>query len=362
MSFIKQFSVCSLLPAAVALAIPFLALAQNQPAGPPVPQAQPQTSAGSRSTVPSSAGFLPNPYYPVYQWQSPAGSYLQGASSVISAQGQFLIDKRQGDIVREQAEQAKLDTRRKAIEQWQFEQSIQPSVADIRAKQAFENLQQMRGTPADAQIWSGEALNAMLRNIQQLPPQRSRKPSIPLDPEMVARINVTDGTTSGSLGQLGKTERTQWPFALRAPEFKDGREQIDRLMGEAKGQARNGDAQFETVRDIQRSVERMQEELKNQIKEMTPNDYIQSLRFLRELGSTARALGESNAADLVSGKWQPEASTVDQLIAAMTKRGVHFAPARKGDEAAYTSLYHSLRAFDMQTSELVAGQRPQPQQ
>lgn len=366
MSIFKACLVWSLLPAA-ALGIPSLASAQNQPVGPgPAPQAPLQTSAGSRATAPSSAGFLPNPFYPPFYnpwgWQSPAGSYLQGASSVISAQGQFLIDKRQGDIVREQAEQAKLDTRRKAIEQWQFEQSIQPSVSEIRAKQSFENLQQMRGTPADAQVWSGEALNAILRNVQQLPPQRSKKPSIPLDPSVVSRINVTDGTHTGSLGQLGRAERVQWPFPLRAPEFKEDRAKVDRLMGDALGQARTGEADFGTVRDLQATIARMQDELRNQIKEMTPNDYIQSKRFLGELEGTTRALTAPNAADLVSGKWQPEATTVDQLVAAMTKRGVNFAPASRGDEAAYSSLFQSLRAFDMQTSELVAGTRPQPRQ
>jgi len=178
---------------------------------------------------------------------------------------------------------------------------------------------------------------------------------------VVSRISVTDGTNTGVLSQLGRTDRTQWPFALRAPDFKKEREQIDRLMGDAMGQARSGGAEFNTVRDIQGSIERMQDELRNQIKEMTPNDYIQSKRFLNDLARTARALGEPNAADMVSGKWQPDVATVDQLVASMTKRGVQFAPARRGDEAAYSALFQALRAFDMQTSELVASShRPPP--
>src|SRR5262249_20270626 len=97
---------------------------------------------------------------------------------------------------------------------------------------------------------------------------------------------------------------------------------------------------------------------KDQIESLTPTDYTQSKRFLNDLGKSARALGDPNAADLVSGKWQPEAATVDQLVASLTKRGLKFAPARAGEEGAYTALYQSLRAYDTQTSQLVAGARP----
>src|SRR5262245_44368553 len=73
-----------------------------------------QTNVFSR-TVNNVVGspFFPNPYYPFW-FPDPSYGFLTGASDVINAQGNFLISKRQSQVIREQAEQARLDTRRKA--------------------------------------------------------------------------------------------------------------------------------------------------------------------------------------------------------------------------------------------------------
>jgi hypothetical protein len=275
-----------------------------------------------------------------------------GASDVINAQGQFLINKRQSDIVKEQAEQAKLDTKRKAIEQWQYEKSIEPTVSELKAKSVHENYMQMRGFASDGQIWSGEALNVILRNIQQ--GSSTRRPSIPLDPDVVSKINITDGTNSGNLGQFREGAKIDWPFSLRAPQFGKTRSKIEQLMGDALAQVKRGAVDFGTADDLQKTIDGMYGELKDDIENMTATDYTKSKRFLNDLGKSVRSLGHANASELVTGKWQPEAGTVDQLVASLTKRGLTFAPAREGNEAAYSSLYQSFRAYDTQSSQLVA--------
>jgi hypothetical protein len=361
----KKCLLAPVLLVALTLGFPPLALAQNRTvnAG-TATQAGPQTIASSQSVSPAGAGFVQPPsslpYYPPYPYiMSPAGSYLTGASDVINAQGQFLINKRQSEIIKEQAEQAKLDTKRKAIEEWQYEKSIEPTLSELQAKAVNEGYQQARGSPPDAQIWNGQALNAILRNIQQNESPTSRKPSIPVDPETVSHVNVTDGTNYGNLGQFSKNPKLDWPFALQAPDFKEDRDGIAKLMADAMQQAQEGkSADFATIDSLQKAIERLQAQLRGQIEEMTPNDYTRGKRFLNDLEKSARALGRPNAADLVSGKWQPEASTVDQLVASLTKRGLRFAPAREGSETAYSALYQALRAYDTRASQLVA--RPSP--
>jgi hypothetical protein len=41
----------------------------------------------------------------------------------------------------------------------------------------------------------------------------------------------------------------------------------------------------------------------------------------------------------------PRPTTVDQLVAMMTKQGLRFAPAAAGHEAAYNSLFQALRSY-----------------
>src|SRR5262249_29157893 len=59
-----------------------------------------------------SAGYPP-PYYGPYSGSYGLGNTLQGASSVINAQGQFNIQNQQAKLAQQGVEQSKVDTRRK---------------------------------------------------------------------------------------------------------------------------------------------------------------------------------------------------------------------------------------------------------
>ena len=52
-------------------------------------------------------------FFPVPVFHYNAGSYLQGAASVIDAQGQFLRNVQGANLLREQVRVARLDTRRR---------------------------------------------------------------------------------------------------------------------------------------------------------------------------------------------------------------------------------------------------------
>jgi hypothetical protein len=365
MSFITMRLFPAVLMGAAVLATSPALRAQNRPVNPgAAPQAPPQTSASSGPVAPPGAGFVPNPAYPPppaypypYQVMSPAGSYLTGASNVINSQGQFMIAKQQAAVTQQQAEQAKVDTRRHTIEQWQYEQAIQPTLAQTLAKQQQETYQQMVGNPPSARIWSGEALNTLLKDIQQPGSVGTRGPSIPLDPAVVSKVNMTDGTNAANVGFFAQQgPKMDWPYSLRDPMFSDDRDKIESLTAAAVRQAgSNGEVDFNTIKDLQRAATKMQADLKDQIDNFTPDEYMRGKRFLNDVTKAARALGESSGVKTLAARSQPQARTVDQLVAIMTSQGLRFAPVADGNEAAYTSLYQSLRAYDTGSSQMVAG-------
>jgi hypothetical protein len=368
MSFLNSSWLSALLVGAAVLALASSVHAQNSPVNPgTAPQAPPQTAASSGPIAPGG-GFAPPvvyppPYYPPYGGMTPAYGYLTGASNVINSQGQFLISKQQSEVVRQQAEQAKLDTKRKSIEQWQYEQSIAPTLSQVQAKAQQEGYMQAIGNPPDARVWSGEAMNTILRNVQQPGSGAGRGPSIPIDPTMVSKLNFTDGTNAGNLWFFSKGPKMEWPFVLRDPRFKDQRDRVEALTAAAIRQAStNGQIDFGTIKDMQNTTNQMLDELKDMIEDITPSDYVKAKRFLNDQFRAAQALGDAGAARALARKEMPPVTTVDQLMAMMTNQGLRFAPASAGNEAVYTSLYQSLRAFDAGTSQLVArpGVRPSP--
>jgi hypothetical protein len=290
---------------------------------------------------------------------SPAGSYLTGASNVINSQGQFLISKQEAAITQQQAEQAKLDTRRKTVEQWQYEQALQPTLAEVQAKSVQEGYEQMRGNPPDARVWSGEAMNTLLRHMQQTQTYLSGNPSIPLDPRQVRKLRFTDGTNRGDVSLFSQGPKIDWPFPLRGPEFQHNREKVESLSADVVRQAGSGDVDYGTIKAIQGTAVVMIDDLKDHIDDFTPSDYMKAKRFLNDLAKGARGLGDPNGIAALKNQSKAQAATVDQLVAMMTKQGLRFAPCKDGDEAAYTSLFQSLRAFDSGVSQMYAEVPPQ---
>src|SRR5436853_5568320 len=67
----------------------------------------------------------PSPYWG-YNWD-PYGGYLHGAADVIRAQSQYMISFQQGRLIKEDVRKAKIDNRRKEIEQWLWERENIPN-------------------------------------------------------------------------------------------------------------------------------------------------------------------------------------------------------------------------------------------
>ncbi|HEV3263467.1 MAG TPA: hypothetical protein VG013_41915, partial [Gemmataceae bacterium] len=49
-----------------------------------------------------------------------------------------------------------------------------------------------------------------------------------------------------------------------------------------------------------------------------------------------------NISNYVTGKWSAQGRTVGELCWNLTRSGLQFAPANRGDEPYYTSLYRSM--------------------
>jgi hypothetical protein len=269
-----------------------------------------------------------------------------------------MVSKQQAAVTQQQAEQAKLDTRRKTVEQWQYEQALQPTLADVRAKAQQDTYEQMRGNPPDARIWSGEAMNTLLQHMQQTQAYLAGGPSIPLDPRVARKIRFTDGTNRGDVTLFSQGPKIDWPFPLRGPEFQQNREKVESLSADVVRQAQGGDVDFGTIKAIQGTAAVMIDDLKDHIDDFTPSDYMKAKRFLNDLSKGARGLGEPNATAALKGQSKPQVATVDGLVMMMTKQGLRFAPAKDGDEAAYSALFQSLRAFDAGGSQMIAETRP----
>jgi hypothetical protein len=303
----------------------------------------PATNSAQFSQVPMPVPFYPtNPYV---NYNGPIGGYLSGAADVIGAQGQFLTSTQQAYIQREQARQARIDTRRRNFDENLYERAKAPTLEDERERARIEQLRRSRNNPPITEIWSGRALNDLLQGIQQQFARKIDGPNVPLELSVLSHINVTGSQTGGSLGLLRQDGRLDWPFTLRAPQFKADREKLDQLAYKAYKQAATNSVDFDTIQGMTTAANSMMTQLQRDVNEISANDYIQAKRFLNQLNETITILQSPNVAKYVNQTWSARGNTVGELTREMTNQGLRFAPATVGDQAAYVALHSAMVAF-----------------
>jgi len=296
------------------------------------------------------AGAINNSYYntgyygPGYY--DPYGGFTQGVANIVGAQGQFMIDTQQANVIKQQAKQAQIDTRRKNFDEWQYEQANTPTLEDNREKSRMEEIRRSRNDPPLTEIWSGKALNDLLNPIIKMnPPSESMAPNVPIDPDVVRRINLNSGTTLGTLGVLKDGGKLTWPFQLQDDKFSDDRKKLNELGPQAFKEAQEGQVQFKTITGMRKSVDNLVEILKQNVAEMTPNDYIPARRFLTELETSIKTLQNPDASDFANRKFAAQGGNVYELVANINRQGLRFAPAVDGDQAAYVALHRAMVSY-----------------
>jgi hypothetical protein len=296
------------------------------------------------SSVPiTTPAYTTNPYWP--QYNGPYGGYLSGAADVINAQGQMMVSQQQAFLMREQVRQASIETRRKNLDEYLYERAVTPTTEDERERYRLEQLRRSRNDPPLTEIWSGKALNDLLLGIQQQQAKNIQGPDVPLQSNMLDRINVTSGATPGSVGVLRDGGKLRWPFVLKGSAYKADRQNLDKLALEATRQAQAGSVDADTLGGMSEASSNLRATLRDNVAETSPNDYIKGQRFLNEIDDTIKMLQDPNVANYVTHKWAAKGNNVAQLVQQMSGQGLKFAPAVSGDEPAYVSLHQAMVAY-----------------
>jgi hypothetical protein len=311
--------------------------AQNPP--------NPYYSQNPYVTVQGGVG-VPYPAYGYPYIYSPGSGNLYGAASVIDASGQYLQSVQQAKLGQQEVKKAKLDNKRAALDEWNYEQANTPTREEMRTRDREELLRHMRNDPTGPEVWTGQALNVLLQDLQRLQATRSHTEMTTLNPEMLKRINVTGSRNEANLGLLRDDAQLQWPYPLRAPEFDEDRKSIDQFMQKAVAQARSGNIAFDVLNGLTMSVDGLLNHLKRQIADMPSNQWTTAKRYADQLKDSVKTLQDPAVANYFNGQWQAKGNTVEELVAYMTSNGLRFAPGTQGDEAAYQSLYYNLRDYD----------------
>jgi hypothetical protein len=308
----------------------------------------------------SSAGSVGGGYDSGSGYGDPNASFLSGYADLIRARGDYQVSQEQADLMTQQADAEKDYNRRRVLDQWLNNREHLPAVEEGfdpeegREWGQRQWLRRMQHDPPATEIYSAEALNVLLADLQRLRGTDVLGPPVPLSPDLLEQINVAPPDSSGNIGLLRNQGRLTWPPALETSGFSEEREQIDSLTRAAARQAADGRVDAGTVKGLRTALDQVRRKLGYQVTELPWAQYLQGQAFLDSFKQALRALDQPNAPNYFNGKWSAQGATVGGLVAYLTDQGLVFVPSVPGQEAAYAALYQALVRYDLASNALVA--------
>lgn len=287
-------------------------------------------------------GYPVNPYVPISPYgygygygRGPgynSGAYLQGSASVMQAYGDVINQQEQARITREKANQAKIDTKRKAFDEMMYEKANTPTYTEELTAEKKQYLTRVMNFPVKSEITDGKSLNAMLPYLQDLSSHGAMGSPVPISQSIVNQLNISGSGTS-SVGMLRAGGQVEWPVGLQGKNQKA----LDKLLPEAYSAAASGKLTPKLMKDVRTELKTMRETLRKQVQtdEIDTSSYLQAIEFYNALESSVNALERPDAKKQLGGAYSPRARNVQELIDFMTDQGLKFAPSTPGNENAY---------------------------
>src|SRR5262249_52445113 len=121
-------------------------------------------------------------------------------------------------------------------------------------------------------------------------------------------------------------------------------------------QAANAQVDPDTLSDLRKEIDTVRDRLTKSVNEFRQIPYMDAKRFLNEFDDALTALENGDAAAYLDfqSKFGSGGKTVQQLVRYRAANGLHFAPATKGDEAAYQALHDALVGWSVAVENQVA--------
>jgi hypothetical protein len=308
----------------------------------------PSSMSGSPYIPPPVQNYSAPAYYPPYPtYQPPAGAALQGLASLTSAQGQYWNQIEQARITREQSRQMSMDTAKKQIELERWYEATKPTAASMAGVERKNDLTWARNYAQNTEIWSGRTLNILLRSIltSSFPTQG---PNIGLDENTLRGLNLVDKSSTGNLALAKDDGKIAWPEALQEAAFDDVRDRFAKNFDTAIKTAREGEQPpIPVIRDLRNDFKTLESKLDEQVRDLSPNQYISSRRLLNQLKATLKGLSDPRICKSCNASWKKNVRTVSDLVGYCVRNGLEFGPAvAPEDYSSYSAAYYAIRNYE----------------
>src|SRR5579862_6028085 len=292
-----------------------------------------------------AAGF---PVVPGYGFFPYGGGYWNGQAAMLDAYGNVGLDQEKARILREQSNQARLETKKKVLDTMAYERAHKYWFTDEQADINAKRIQAAMNNPPLAEITSGRALNTLLPFLDRLATEGSQGAPVPIDPQVVQAMNTTSGGQPGNAGLLREVNRLEWPVATLGPN----QQKLDEMLKQATYAASQGPVSPTVISQLNKQTALVTQDVKDKLYKnaVDGGEYIQANRFLDRVREANKALSQPNITQMLAGAMGPRGDTVDAVVQSMMSRGLTFVAAQPGQEGAYVAMHRGFVNYGLSTS------------
>ena len=294
-------------------------------------------------------------------YESPLGGYLRGAADILNAEGRLAVQVQQAKLIRQQVYRERLENHRRYIEEWKYWHDALPTAEDDRQKAVQLQVRRSLNDPPVGEIYSGQALNTILNDLQKKATKDSdfrAAPTITLDSDTLRHLNFTGQEGKGNPGLLKNKGRLSWPIALRSPTYQAERDVLDEWTPVVYDDAVGGKIVATSLERVTKAVRSLRDKLNDNIRDLTPTEYSEARRFLGDFDDALALLRQPGAAAYLDNP-ATKARTIGDLVQVMLTKGLRFAPAVPGDEPAYVATHRALAGYDLALGSQVVSEHPE---
>jgi hypothetical protein len=285
-----------------------------------------------------------NPYYGGYN------PYYYSPAYEIQAYAQLGISQEQARILREQANQAKLDTRKKLVDTLAYERANKYTFTQEQADIAKRVVERLQKTPTTAEVVSGKSMNILIDDLAKMGHLQLRGQTVTLDEDLLRLLNVSANSTGGNLALLRDNGRFAWPSVFENKAFDAKlRKDVEIQSQELYQQALNAKLDKNVAKDLKANLRTLRDVLSKNRSQLLTQEYLEGQRFLDDFDNAVVALERGDATLNVDfqSKFAKGGKTVQELVEYMNSKGLKFVGAASGDERAYHALQAALAAHSI---------------
>lgn len=274
------------------------------------------------------------------------GQMLMGSADVMRAYGSVINQQETARILRQQAEQAKLETRKKAFDLEMYIKANTPTYTQEQERIAKNTLRRIQTHSLPGEVVNGKSLNYLLDDLRKFPNKKIALEPISLSEGVLTNLNVTK-TTFG-LGILREDGRVSWPVALQERMSVKQRKDLDEQLKDLVKNAYRGQLDANVLSNVRAETDKMREDLGKRVNDIPTPQYMDAKRFLQEFSEACTALEKGEAP--IQAKFQrfiEGGKSVQEVVDYMVSTGLRFAPATAADEPAYRAVHAALATYDI---------------